>query len=1069
MRPLYLSAIAPPNIAPALGGQTQESLRPFVAYLLAARNAARAREARSQCRWEAVDSDQPIRLTPLDSVVEVTRDGFAYRVEGWTDPPSPHPLFIGAAFRPVAPKRAEHGPQGVCVWLDEEVGDGETVYWQGRQVHLVAVATAWPARVVVRRAGAIANVRERRESPTALRLIVEGAAPDAVTSETGVPIAHRVVEPHVGSTTLRGQRTVQPWTGERVLTPATPFDAEILSSDNGVRWSWAEEAGQRRRRGVLVQLLPPDDIDEQATVDPRAAYCEEGVREVRTQKGGGDRNAYRVFGFRRESYRLELDRLPPEGSSLFLPAHTHAIQRQLAAVYRLRDSPLPHHRGLLTLCEDPKRVRWDRAHRAPVTRWFVLDDDRWDGTVEQREFVEKALGTPDFAFLEGPPGSGKTHAICELVLQLISDPQRPQRVLLCSTTHVAVDNVLERLLGRFGDLVEAVRIGRSERVDERVLSCQIDRRIDALLDTWRARGALAGLDETALERAAEEAVLAGANLTCGTTTGILAHPYIRRSDEGSGPRWPYFDVLILDEASKTTLQEFLVPAQLARRWIIVGDVRQLPPFTDPRDLEASIAEVNDEDRARLPDAVQRACLLLFRLTRAEAGAGRVRWLIVEPREVLDALEWEIDLRGEREGGGQPELVRLVDEATRSEDVTISDLVGKRPAALRVFGADWLLVADEDLERVQAVLPPHFVPLRSNDAESALARRQTWWTITFGKLHPPVRETRRRNYGLVEEVAVAQRTFLREQTWAAQIAWRLGRVHQLSSARNDRDREWRQAEVDLLMPAGPPFSEWVPQAIDAIRDVGVRSVIEALRVRRLDPRVRRRSALTDAIPEQVWAERAVLLSCQHRMHPDISGLPSKLFYDGLALHDANTLDDRDGRVGWSFYRHAPGRRVWLDVKGHEERGTNPREVEAVGRLLQEWQEYARNHTRADGRPWEVACLSFYNRQELALRDELRRLTNHRRGETRFELPNTVIACATVDRFQGREADLVILSLRNTARPGHMDSPNRLNVAITRARFMLILVGNRRYFAEDCPSEELTALAEQTPVLPKELRR
>ncbi|MCO5166633.1 MAG: AAA domain-containing protein [Planctomycetes bacterium] len=1002
-------------------------------------------------------------------MVELTRDGFAYRVEGWTEPPSPHPLFIGAAFRPVVPMRTEHGAQGVTVWLTEEVGEGETVYWQGRQVQLVAVNAAWPARLVIRRGGAITPVRERRESPAFLRLIVEGAPPDSVLSEVGLPIAHRVVEPHVGAASLRGQRTSQPWTGERVLTPVTPFDAEILTSDNGVRWSWSEDAGQRRRRGVLIQLLAPDDVDDQATVDPRVAYCEEGVREVRTQKGGGDRNAYRVLGSRRETYRLELDRLPPDGSSVFLPANTHAIQRQLAAVYRLRDSPLPHHRGLLTLCEDPKKVHWARAQRARVSKWYVLDDHRWDGTLEQREFVEKALGTPDFAFLEGPPGSGKTHAICELVLQLICDPQRPQRVLLCSTTHVAVDNVLERLLGKFADVVEAVRIGKAERVDERVLGCQIDRRIDSLIDTWRARGALSGLDDTALERAAEETVLAGANLTCGTTTGILAHPYIRRSDEGSGPRWPYFDVLILDEASKTTLQEFLVPAQLARRWVVVGDVRQLPPFTDPRDLEASLAEVNNEEGARLPDALQRACLLLFRLTRAEAGWGRVRWLIVEPAEVLDALVWEVAARQERDDGGQPELARLVHQATGPDEVAIADLLARRPSSLRVLGADWLLVADADLPRVQAALPPHFVPLRSLGAESTLSRRQTWWTTSFGKLQPPVRENRRKQFGSVEELAAAQQTFLREETWAAQIAWRLGRVHQLSSARNDRDRTWRQEEVDLLMPAGHPFCEWVPPAIDAIRDVGVRSVIESLRVRRVDPRVRKRSALTDAIPEQVWSDRSVLLSRQHRMHPGISELPSKLFYDGLALHDANTLEGRDARIGWGFLGHALGRRVWLDVKGHEERGTNPREVEAVGHLLQQWAEHARTHTRTDDRPWEVACLSFYNRQELALRDELRRLTGHRRGETRFELPNTVVACATVDRFQGREADLVILSLRNTSRPGHMDSPNRLNVAITRARFMLILVGNRRYFAEDCPSEELTALAEQTPVLPREARR
>jgi hypothetical protein len=152
------------------------------------------------------------------------------------------------------------------------------------------------------------------------------------------------------------------------------------------------------------------------------------------------------------------------------------------------------------------------------------------------------------------------------------------------------------------------------------------------------------LADEQLEETAEATILAAANLTCGTTTGILAHPYTRRADDGGGPRWPHFDVLVIDEASKTTFQEFLVPAQLACKWIIVGDVRQLPPFTDPRDLEVSLADVNDESGRKFPSAYQRACLLLFRLGRREAGAGRTRWLIEEPVDVLEALVAEHDAR-----------------------------------------------------------------------------------------------------------------------------------------------------------------------------------------------------------------------------------------------------------------------------------------------------------------------------------------------------------------------------------------------------------------------------------------
>ena len=69
------------------------------------------------------------------------------------------------------------------------------------------------------------------------------------------------------------------------------------------------------------------------------------------------------------------------------------------------------------------------------------------------------------------------------------------------------------------------------------------------------------------------------------------------------------------------------------------------------------------------------------------------------------------------------------------------------------------------------------------------------------------------------------------------------------------------------------------------------------------------------------------------------------------------------------------------------------------------------------------------------------------------------CGTVDRFQGREADLVLLSMRNTSRVGFLDSPNRLNVAVTRARQQLVVIGNAGYFAR-CGTGELEALARQT---------
>ena len=96
--------------------------------------------------------------------------------------------------------------------------------------------------------------------------------------------------------------------------------------------------------------------------------------------------------------------------------------------------------------------------------------------------MQKALTSRDFAFLEGPPGSGKTTAICELIQQLIA---QGKRILLCGSTHASIDNVLERLHAK--EAISALRIGHTERISVRVQSIQLDERVTQLLETWAQR------------------------------------------------------------------------------------------------------------------------------------------------------------------------------------------------------------------------------------------------------------------------------------------------------------------------------------------------------------------------------------------------------------------------------------------------------------------------------------------------------------------------------------------------------------------------------------------------------
>lgn len=1087
----------------ALQGQAWENLKPFYAYLQAAIRAAKQRQVRYRVSWKPAEVLHTLRLKPCDSIHELVPADARFRVVGLPagiDAESLPPKLIVDWTDFVDVGRVEQREGTVLIELTQAPSEKAQLAWAGHLVRVERVTSTTVPKEVFDSAGRSLPIIAIHPHEGGPRLVIAGESVSALYTRAGTLIPTHPLDWKEGLSELRTSALSVPFTESLELqVPTLPSSFHLLGN-NGVRFAWEElQPRGRAPKGEWVQLLPLENSDAELAVDPRSAFCEEGVREVITSQ----KDRLRVFGYRRESWQLLLERLPSADAILQVPINLSNLYRQKDAIDRLGTGPLPHHRGLLQLLEDPDKTSWRALRATKVEKWYLLGDDplnssMTDGTSEQRAFVEKALSTPDFAFLEGPPGSGKTHAICELILQLI---ERGQRILLCSTTHVAVDNVLERLVSHHPQ-VEALRIGAVERVDERVRACQLDNRIADLSEQWQRSSAFQDVTEKAIQAMAEQISLASVNLTCGTTTGILAHPYLRNSSDdrsASTGRYPHFDVLIIDEASKTTFQEFLVPALLARRWIVVGDVQQLPPFTERQDLEASLEELSDKQPGpgqlrQLSVAHQRACLLLFRLTRYSAAPGRLRWLVLEPPEVLSSLKDELaaranasvqgaedasesdgahDARGTLPFYQLPELIRIVDgkcasplvveDRTLYRECSLTDLQRGETVALHLLTASWILVEPTLLTRCERWLPADLCCSSSLPSSSEIwPYRRGHWLERRGQLDREVTE-RGRSYRTASEVETLQQQFLREHSWAGEVGWRLSRTHQLSQGRNAKKRLDLEQDISILSPMRKTEASWAPAAMLDLRDVGLRSMLEALRLGRTEHQVRRRSALTEGMPAKEWQTRAVRLSYQHRMHPHISEFPREFFYENRALKDANTLQGRDERVGWRFGLKFPGRRTWVDVEGTEHHGINSAEILAMKKVLEQWKRDCsgpRLPDRPGGqeRPWEIACLAFYNKQELAIRDMLRDVTGQRRRETRFELPHTEIVCGTVDRFQGREADMVLLTLRNTRRIGHLDSPNRLNVGITRARHLLLVFG-RRSFYQHCGIDELEQLAQR----------
>ena len=173
-----------------------------------------------------------------------------------------------------------------------------------------------------------------------------------------------------------------------------------------------------------------------------------------------------------------------------------------------------------------------------------------------------------------------------------------------------------------------------------------------------------------------------------------------------------------------------------------------------------------------------------------------------------------------------------------------------------------------------------------------------------------------------------------------------------------------------------------------------------------------------------------LISQYRMVPPIGNLVSEVFYDG------NLESRRPAVPGW--WDEWPGSRVtWFSTSkrpGVAERrvGTsyqNDIEAEIVVDVLKELA------LMASGSETSVAVITGYAAQ-LALIGRLLPSTRAALGDIRLEL-------SSVDAFQGREADVVIFSLvrsNPSGRLGFLEDQERLNVGLSRARELLLIVGS-----------------------------
>ncbi|MHA1357681.1 MAG: AAA domain-containing protein [Candidatus Helarchaeota archaeon] len=710
----------------------------------------------------------------------------------------------------------------------------------------------------------------------------------------------------------------------------------------------------------------------------------------------------------------------PKTQLIGVRPYPYQLIQQIKALNTLQSEPHPDHRPLIALIEDIEKVDWRHFTPSSINNWSFLDDDSRPGTLEQREFVMKAIATPDFAILEGPPGSGKTTTICELIVQLIN---KGKRILLCASTHVAVDNVLEMLMDN-RDVI-AVRIGDKSKISLKVLPFQIENRKrterEFIIDYLNQKTPLKQSQEFLLRALKRDdggqvitnLILETANLICGTVIGILQHPEIKKERfRGS----PIFDYLIIDEASKTTFQEFLVPAIFAKKWIIVGDPRQLSPYVETSNIESNLSTL-------LEPVNQEICRNLFYCKN-----NGFNLLIIEDDAEI------------RENIIQQAQFLELDIFSMSDEPILDEMT-----KLTIFGSQIIIGNSESIKNIESILPMDFFLIHGEFVSDIFRRRNKYWREHYSE---PIKKT------------------FEEKSWDAELAWRLARSFELR--RTPEEQEYYEDKISQLLPVFLPEgdNERFIERFNLIKRIAFPSIIElfkdGFKRTQIQKAKEKGTTLSDGFPKSAFDERSTLLTYQHRMHPDISAFPREFIYEEEALQDPDYIETaRD----WKYTGYNK-RSIWLNIKGNDTNNQNFQEVDALTDELERFLNWARFKQRKDGTPWEIAILTFYRAQEKILRSRFQKRFRSKDYQTfKLKKNNVIINLCTVDRFQGHEADLVFLSFVRNWKPGFLDCVNRLNVAITRAKYQLVMVGNKNFFERQTPSKILRNLALNTEKIMK----
>jgi len=728
--------------------------------------------------------------------------------------------------------------------------------------------------------------------------------------------------------------------------------------------------------------------------------------------------AVKTFDKETRSLALKTEHLPSASGTfiLSLKGDVTQIERRMAARQAILEGRSANPQLGLLIEEHGQIARIREPQKIPPLTAFVREKIfRNDPTVMQEKAIEVALSTPDIALIQGPPGTGKTTVIAAILERLneMADKRGARvkgQILLTGFQHDAVENMIERLslnslpVPKFGKRSGAAEDGYS--VFERNL------------EDW-----------------------------CSNLAAELRerNPQLAEVEQES-------------EIKNLSLQYIQTPTRSLACDLV-------------RKITALGISVLGEHNARRADNLAKS---LTREDRLNVGSGQ--WLEAA-RRLRVRYESFADDGAERAAEALDDLSdafeknerKLLDEASlwRSEDGP--------PSFLAELGA---------LKRrllVRFTNPPVFRVEKQNDEVIALAQVAVERIKIVGRsvkdkksaaLAEFLAELESNPHGMMD--AVSDYSFAFAATCQQSVNQKMQKQKGISvhdANENRKGMEYEYVIVDEAARVSPRDLMVAMAQGKRIILVGDHRQLPHI----IDEEVARQMENGETGQnENDWLKksmfqylfstrlktleggdgflRRVTLDTQYRMHPLLGDFISRNFYEcfdqterfgsGRPASDfAHELSGTDGKPA-----------VWLDVpvqRGKHQRDgtswTRPAEATVIARQLQAWM------SSDAGKDLSFGVISFYKAQADSIREKLRRELGG------IATDDKQLRVGTVDSFQGMEFDVVFLSMVRTLpqnwRPkdndrekqarglfGHLCLYNRLNVAMSRQKKLLVVVGD-----------------------------